>query len=73
MREEEDKVFETRRQLIQRRRNPQPAPPKFIFKIIPKALLQNRRYIIVTAFSLAVGIFAFYYKTRTPISVDVIR
>lgn len=72
LREEEDKVFETRRQMIQRRRNPQ--PPPFIYRFLPQALLLNRRSIMVTtAFSIVIGIFAYYYKTHNALNIDVIR
>lgn len=74
LRDEEDKVFETRRQMIQRRRNPQPTPKLFIFKFIPQGLLLNRKSIFVTtAFSIVIGIFAYYYKTQNTLHVDVIR
>lgn len=74
LREEEDKVFETRRQMIQRRRNPQTPAPNFIYRLIPQALLLNRKSILVTtAFSIVIGIFAYYYKTQNTPNVDVIR
>jgi len=74
LREEEDKAFESRRQMIQRRRNPQPPAPAFIYRLIPQALLLNRKSIIVTtAFSIVIGIFAYYYKTQNTLNVDVIR
>lgn len=74
LRDEEDKLFETKRKMIQRRRNPQPPVPSFIYRIIPQALLLNRKSIIVTtAFSIVIGIFAYYYKTHQTFHVDVIR
>lgn len=73
MREEEDLAFEKRRQMIQRRRNPQP-PKAFIYRIIPQAFLVNRKSIIMTtAFSIVIGIFAYYYKTHGQLRVDVFR
>lgn len=74
IREEEDKAFETRRQMIQRRRNPKTPTPPLIYRLIPHALLLSRKSIIVTtAFSIVIGIFAYYYKNQGMIQVDVIR
>lgn len=74
IREEEDKVFETRRQMIQRNRNPPAHRPSFIYKFVPQMLLFNRRSIIVTtAFSIVIGIVAYYYKSHNSFNVDVIR
>lgn len=74
IREEEDKVFETRRQMIQRNRNPPVQRPSFISKFVPQILLMKRRSIIMTtAFSIVIGIVAYYYKSHNNFNVDVIR
>jgi len=70
IREEEDKVFETRRQMIQRRRNPPPVPVPYIYRLFN--IQQRRSIVITTAFSIVIGIFAYYYKTHN-FNVDVIR
>ncbi|CAO1365190.1 unnamed protein product [Diamesa hyperborea] len=73
LREEEDKMFENRRQMIQRKRNPQPVSPPFFYRMIPQAFLLHRRSIIfTTAFSLIGIICAYYYKSHN-FNVDVIR
>lgn len=73
MREEEDLAFEKRRLMIQKRRNPQPPKP-FIYRLIPQALLTNRRSIIITtAFSIVIGIFAYYYKNNGQLRIDIFR
>jgi ABC-type dipeptide/oligopeptide/nickel transport system permease component len=59
--------------MIQRKRNPQPAPP-FIYRFIPQTLLFNRKSILVTtAFSIVFGIFAYYYKNSNTFRVDAVR
>lgn len=73
MREEEDLAYEKRRQMIQRRRNPQP-PRTFLQRFIPQVILVNRRSVIMTtAFSIVIGIFAYYYKNHGQLQVDVFR
>jgi hypothetical protein len=60
--------------MLQRKRNPQPPAPPFIYRIIPQALLLNRKSIIVTtAFSIVIGIFAYYYKNSHTFRIDAIR
>lgn len=73
IREEEDKVFETRRQMIQRKRQPVPIPQPFIYKLIPRKLILHRRSIFVSTAFIVIGIFAYYYKSHTNFNVDVIR
>lgn len=73
MREEEDKVFETRRQMIQRGRNKPPVPQPIIYKLIPRSLLIHRRSIFVSTAFLVIGIFAYYFKSHANLNIDVIR
>lgn len=73
MREEEDKEFETRRLMIQRKRNPVPVPQPFIYKLIPRSLILHRRSVFVSTAFIVIGIFAYYFKSHANLNVDVIR
>lgn len=50
-----------RRKTALSRRNP---TPSFVNKFIPQAILSKRSVIVTTAFSILVGICAYYYKTH---------
>lgn len=70
MRDEENRLFEKRRQMLINRKN----PPPLIYRLIPHVFLLNKRSIVVTtAFSIFVGICAYYYKTNLSFNVDIIR
>lgn len=71
MREEEDKVFERRRQAIQKKRNPTPVPKGF--NLLNRIVANKRSIVVTTAFSIVIGIFAYYYRSHHSINVDVIR
>jgi hypothetical protein len=73
IRDEEDKVFETRRQMIQRRRNPNQSAPPYFYRFFPQALISRKSIIVTTAFSIFIGIFAYYFKNHNALHVDVIR
>jgi hypothetical protein len=75
MRDEEMQMFERRREAILRQRNRKAAPQPLICRLFPQMFLANRRSIIVTtAFSVLIGLFAYYYKTQTQVvNVDIIR
>ncbi|KAG5669673.1 hypothetical protein PVAND_017556 [Polypedilum vanderplanki] len=72
MREEEDKVFERRRQMIQKKRNPTSAPKKG-FSLFSKIVANKKSIVVTTAFSIVIGIFAYYYRSQHSMNVDVIR
>lgn len=62
MREEEDKMLESRKQNIQQKRSV--ARSSFMKKVVPHTIFISRRSLVVTtAFSIVIGFFALYLRS----------